>query len=97
MATSCKRRHYCRNEPGNPAGAHIIIPKTTAEYAVRVVTTATGVPAAFTYACHGTEDQIFHFVAGESYTDDRLALDRDLELIIASAAGTTVEVLLWGA
>jgi hypothetical protein len=93
---ACKRVHYSRNVTGDPAGAEVTIPRTTAEYTVRCVDAA-GVPVAFTYACHGTEDHLFHLVAGESYTDDRLALDEDLVLVITSAAGSKVELLLWGA
>lgn len=93
---TCKRRFSVAEIAGSVDGALIQISRDVVEFTLRVAD-AGGVPVAFTVATEGQPSLTFHFQAGETYIEERLVLDGPLVLNVVSAAGTTVEVILWGA
>ena len=55
---------------------------------------STGAPQAWTLADEGDLDSVFHFDAGEAYTEERLNLDQEQKLRVVAAAGT-FELITW--
>jgi hypothetical protein len=94
MAAICRRALELRRVAGAVAGVSILIPQRTSEWTMRAVDAA-GVAVAFTVALTSNPPQVFHFAAGEAYTAADLRLLEPLDLTVASAAGSTVELLIW--
>lgn len=89
----CKRDMLVRVQPGAAAGVDVVIPSNAAEFTIRCVDSA-GAGLAWTLKV-GDGPAAFHFDAGESWTADRLTLDGELRLKITSAAGSSVELIIW--
>jgi hypothetical protein len=90
----CKRSHTVRHVPGAAAGAAVSIDSSTVEYLIRAVDAA-GTPLAWSYAVGSIGGDRFHLAAGESLTEERLAMENELALWVFSAAGSTIEIAEW--
>jgi len=101
MATRCKRvtdvRRYAITAGGT---VDITLAPATVEYTLRVVdATFAGTAWTMAYTANSGALVQFHFAAGESYQEERIARDDDSPLVIrvGAAVVSTAEVIVWEA
>jgi hypothetical protein len=93
-AGPCKRRMTVRNETvGADGTVKVTIFPDVAEIVARVVDSG-GTGVAWELGIVDTSYS-FHFAAGESYTEEHLALEEKIELLFTAAAASIVELIQW--
>lgn len=90
---TCNRGLSIDNIATEPAGAKVMIPTRASEFTLRVVD-ALGTPVAYTVAVAAARPA-FHLSAGETFGAAELQLIAELQLTVASPAGSVVELALW--
>ena len=94
MASICKRRFTVTvHDTAGGDGITVTIFPDVVSFSMRAVD-STGAPQAWTLADEGDLDSVFHFDAGEAYTEERLNLDQEQKLRVVAAAGT-FELITW--
>lgn len=90
----CKRLPRLDTEALAAGGTVILsLDEAVVAFTVRVVDATTYAPVAYTLGFDAAD--VFHFAAGEAYTEDRLSLADSIELRAGAAVAARVELVTW--
>lgn len=88
------QRPSIRNYPGAVAGVTVTIGKSVHSWTLRAVDAAKA-GVAFSIGIRPDDDRLFDFAAKEAWSEREVCLEEPLELVVKSAAGSSVQLIVW--